>query len=397
MRVFLSGSTYHVAACAGFAPRGFARCHAHIVTDRSGRPLINRFQANNFEVQLRRMASPDVNPSVVPSGYGPRSLNLAYNPAVTPTYPTGVGSNSTIVAIVDAFGYTQAERDLGIYRKQFGLPPCTKANGCFIKLNQAGVAGSYPPQDDGWAQESALDVDMASAMCPNCKIMLVEATTNSFTNLATAVNTAVSKGAHVVSNSYGGGEAGSTTVNGHYHHGGVAITASSGDDAFAAGPQFPATSQYVTAVGGTALTFVPATGFSQKVWFDGSHGAGSGCSTIYPKPAWQHDPLCTKRMEADVSAVADPATGVAVYGPTSGTSSAWLVFGGTSVSAPLVGGIYGAHGATVTLGSPYGASVHLTDVKTGNNGTCGGTYFCQAKVGYDGPTGLGTPTGEVGF
>jgi subtilase family serine protease len=341
--------------------------------------------------------------NIVPAGYGPRALNLAYNPAVTPTYPTGVGKSTTTVAIVDAFGYTEAERDLGIYRKTYGLSPCTKANGCFIKLNQSGVAGSYPAQNDGWAQESALDIEMASAMCPNCKIMLVEATTNSSGNLAAGVNTAVAMGAHVVSNSYGGAEAGSTGFNASYHHPGVAITVSSGDNAFAAGPQFPATSQYVTAVGGTSLTFTSSAGFTQKVWFDSidGSGAGSGCSKLYPKPAWQHDALCTRRMEADVSAVADPATGVAVYGPlgapSSHTTSGWLEFGGTSVAAPLVGGIYGAHGATVVLGSAYGATVHLSDVTLGHNGSCGGTYFCTAKPGYDGPTGRGTPTGEHGF
>jgi subtilase family serine protease len=320
---------------------------------------------------------------------------------VLATYPNGVGSRATTIAIIDAFGYVSAESDLQVYRSMYHLPACTTANGCFAKYNQAGQKSNYPSPRLGWAQQTALDLDMASAMCPQCKIILVEADNDLGQNLVAAVNTAVAKGAHVVSNSYGGGEVGSNSFNPSYHHPAVAITASSGDSGFAAGPQFPATSQFVTAVGGTALTFSSSAGFTQKAWCTDppacGEAAGSGCSTVYPKPAWQTDTLCTKRMEADVSAVADPDTGVAVYGPTSGTSSGWLVFGGTSVAAPLVGGIYGANGGTVTLGSPYGATAHLTDVHAGNNGTCGGTYFCKSVVGYDGPTGLGTPTSVHGF
>jgi hypothetical protein len=197
----------------------------------------------------------------------------------------------------------------------------------------------------------------------------------------------------VISNSYGGGESGTTSYESAYNHAGVAITVSSGDSGY--GVQFPASSPHVTAIGGTSLTRANNTrGWSETTW----SSAGSGCSTVYAKPSWQTDSLCTMRMEADVSAVADPNTGVAVYGPNSSGKSAWLVFGGTSVAAPLIGGIYAVNGGSVNYGSnPYGSTSNLNDVTTGSNGSCGGTYFCTAGAGYDGPTGLGTPKNATPF
>jgi subtilase family serine protease len=362
-----SGNTFHRAAC-GVAPAGFARCHAHIVTDAAGNAIAN--------------AQPPI------SGYTPADLVSAYN-------ITSSGSSTTIIAAVDAFGYNDAEANLGVYRAQWGLPACTTANGCFKKLNQNGQQGSYPTQDLGWAQESALDIDMLSAMCPNCQIWLVEANSNSYSNLATAVNTAASLGAHAISNSYGGGEGGTQAYEPSYNHATIAVTASTGDNGYAAGPQFPATSPHVIAVGGTHLVHDGSKrGWAETVWA----GAGSGCSTVYSKPAWQHDTGCTKRMEADVSAVADPATGVAVYGPTSG-GNAWLKFGGTSVSAPIIGGIYGVNGKNVKSYAKtlYKKASHLYDVTSGSNGSCGGSYKCTGMPGYDGPTGLGTPNGSKIF
>ena len=365
-----SGSTFHVRACQQVVGHA-ARCHAHIVSDAAGHLIVN--------AALHPPA---------PSGYSPASLRDAYK-------ITGSGSSSTIVAIVDAYGYTKAESDLGVYRSQFGIPACTTANGCFKKLNQNGVQGSYPAQNTGWAQESALDLDMASAMCPNCKIYLIEANSASYANLATAENTAAAQGAHAISNSYGGSETGTTGYESAYNHPGIAVTVSSGDSGYAAGPQFPATSPHVPAVGGTHLvTASNSRGWTETVW----SGAGSGCSQLYAKPAWQHDAGCTKRVEADVSAVADPNTGVAVYGPTSARRSGWLVFGGTSVAAPLVAGVYGVNGGAVNYGSdPYNNTGALFDVTSGSNGSCGGSYLCTATVGYDGPTGLGTPNGSTAF
>jgi subtilase family serine protease len=168
---------------------------------------------------------------------------------------------------------------------------------------------------------------------------------------------------------------------------------SSGDSGY--GVQFPASSPHVTAVGGTSLVRSSSSrAWSETVW----SGAGSGCSSVYTKPTWQKDLGCSRRTVADVSAVADPNTGVAVYGPASRTRSGWLAFGGTSVAAPLIGGIYGVNGTAVSYGSdPYSHLSALYDVTSGSNGSCGGSYLCTAVAGYDGPTGLGTPHGVTAF
>jgi subtilase family serine protease len=354
----------HARVCAGPAEEGTARCHAHLVMNDSGQVMA----------------------AVTPSGYSPADLRSAYK-------VTGTGASSTIIAIVDAFGYPNAERDLGTYRTQFGLPACTTANGCFKKVNQRGVQGSYPATNTGWSQETALDLDMASAMCPGCTLLLVEADSATFQNLATAVNTAAAMGAHAISNSYGGGESGSSTFEPFYNYAGIAVTVSSGDGGF--GVEFPASSPHVTAVGGTSLVRSSnSRGWSESAW----SGAGSGCSTVYAKPSWQTDSGCARRTVADVSAVADPNTGVAVFGPANSRSSAWLVFGGTSVAAPLIAGIYGVNGTAVNHGNdPYRHVSSLNDVTSGSNGSCGGSYLCTAVAGYDGPTGLGTPIGITAF
>lgn len=358
-----SGKVFHRAVC-GRAVARTARCHAHVVTDAAGHPLSAK-QA----------------PPSGPSGYGPADLRDAYK-------ITATGSASAIIALVDAYGYTNAEADLGTYRTQFGLSACTTSNGCFRKLNQKGKQGGYPAQDLGWAQESALDLDMASAMCPGCTLFLVEAKTNSFANLAASVDTAARLGAHAIGNSYGGSETGSQKYESSYDHPGVAITASSSGGE--SGLQFPATSPNVTAVGGTSLT----RDGSNRGWAEIAFGSG-GCSTIYAKPKWQKDKGCTKRTVVDAAAVADPATGVAVYGPINATQSGWLVFGGTSVSAPLIAGVYGANGGKVKYGSnPYKDSADLFDIISG--GSCG-SYLCEAGPGYDGPTGMGTPNGVNAF
>jgi subtilase family serine protease len=339
---------------------GTAACHARVIVDGEGHA-----DATNG-----------------PSGFHPADLINAYGiPA---------GGNLTTIAIVDAYGYPSAESDLGVYRAQFGLAACTTANGCFRKVDQRGGT-AYPQLNVGWSQETALDLDMVSAICPSCKILLVQADSASFANLAAAEDTAAGLGALVISNSYGGGENGSSAYESHYNHLGVAITASSGDSGY--GVEFPASSPHVTAVGGTHLVKdTSARGWTETVW----SGAGSGCSTTYAKPAWQTDSGCAMRTVADVSAVADPNTGVAVYGLVRKGRPGWMVFGGTSVAAPLIAGVYGASGggATNTL---YSNTASLNDVVSGSNGSCGGSYLCTAGAGYDGPTGLGTPNGLAAF
>ena len=326
--------------------------------------------------------------AATPSGIGPSDLTSAY------ALPSG-GSGAT-VAIVDAYDDPNAESDLATYRAQYGLPACTTANGCFKKVNGSGQSSPLPTADSGWAGEISLDVDMVSAVCPNCHILLVEAASADDNSLFTAIDSAVSLGAKYVSNSWGGSESSSeTSQDADLNHPGVAITVSSGDDG--TGAEYPASSRYVTAVGGTSLTKSSSTsrGWTEKAWTS----AGSGCSAYETKPTWQTVTTnCSRRAEADVSAVADPATGVAVY-QTYGASG-WSVYGGTSASAPIIAGVYALAG---TPGSsdypasyPYAHQSNLFDVTSGSNGSCGAP-ICTAGSGWDGPTGLGTPNGVSAF
>ncbi|MFL5588564.1 MAG: peptidase S8 [Ktedonobacteraceae bacterium] len=322
-----------------------------------------------------------------PGGYGPSDLQSAYK------LPSATAGSGQTVAIVDAFNDPKAESDLGVYRSTFGLSPCTTANGCFRKVNQSGGT-TYPPSDIGWSQEISLDLDMVSAICPKCHILLVEANDNSFNNLGKAVNEAVKLQANEVSNSYGGSEFSSeTSFASFYNHPGHVITASSGDSSY--GSQIPAAFNTVTSVGGTTLKRASdARGWSEQVW----SGTGSGCSGFIPKPGWQSDTGCNHRALNDVSADANPSTGVAVYDTFH--ESGWLVFGGTSVSSPIIASVYALAGnaGSVTYGSySYSHRTGLFDVTSGSNGSCGGSYLCKAKVGYDGPTGLGTPKGTSSF
>ncbi|MEV6948820.1 putative Ig domain-containing protein [Streptomyces sp. NPDC051172] len=332
--------------------------------------------------------------AAAPSGLSPANLHSAYN------LPSTGGSGLT-VAVVDAYNDPNAESDLATYRSTYGLSSCTKANGCFKQVSQTGSTTSLPTNDTGWAGEEALDIDMVSAVCPNCNIILVEANSANDTDLGIAENEAVSLGAKFVSNSWGGSESSAQTSEdtSYFKHPGVAITVSAGDSAY--GAEYPATSQYVTAVGGTALsTSSNSRGWTESVWHTSStEGTGSGCSAYDPKPSWQTDSGCSKRMEADVSAVADPATGVAVYDTYGG--SGWAVYGGTSASSPIIAGVYALAG---TPGStdypakyPYSHTGNLYDVTSGNNGSCSPSYFCTAGTGYDGPTGWGTPNGTTAF
>ncbi|MDD5296484.1 MAG: S53 family peptidase [Rhodocyclaceae bacterium] len=400
-----SGAVFHVKACGGPAVLDSARCHAHIVTDSAGTPRQNLDRhGRGFTPPADTGTGTNATANVTPAGYSPADLRSAYGLSSTDGWMSTSGS--TTIAIVDAYGYTNALKDLNVYRNQFGLgtlPTCssTVTKTCFAKYNQKGQQTAYPQQNTGWAQETALDLQMASAMCPSCKIILVEANSASYSDLATAVNTAAKLGAHVISNSYGGGEAGTTSYNSAYTHPGIAITVSSGDAGY--GVEYPASSPNVTAVGGTSLyretdlTTYPR-GWYEAVW----SGAGSGCSTVYGQPSWQAGlgTACRMRTVADVSAVADPATGVAVYAPISSTSSAWVVFGGTSVAAPLIAGMFAINNTTPSLnaqslyqecGAQGQACTYLNDVTSGSNGSCGGTYLCTAGAYYDGPSGLGTP------
>jgi subtilase family serine protease len=340
------------------APAGYAACMSQLMVAANGKAVL----------------------AATPSGYGPAEIRSAYN------LPSSGGAT---VAIVDAFDDPNAASDLNTYRSTYGLPPCTTGNGCFTKVNQRG--GSTPPAAHAaWALEISLDTDMVSAACPGCRILLVEADSNSFSDLAAAVNYAATQGVAAISNSYGGRDQRQLAA---YNHKGIAITASSGDHGY--GVSSPASFRTVIGVGGTSLhPAANARGWRETAW----SGAGSGCSTLNSKPAWQTSATqCAGKAIADASAVADPNTPLAVYDTYQ--QPGWLRVGGTSASSPIIASVYalGGHLADYPAAYTWGHTSHLYDVKSGSNGSCPTSVWCHAGAGWDGPTGLGTPHGLAAF
>jgi len=349
---------------------------------------------------------PDV--SKVP-GYGPASLQSAYG---LTRAAARQGSGKTI-AVVDAFSDPRAASDLAAYRKHFGLPPCTTASHCLRIINQNGKSHPLPKANTGWAVEESLDLDMVSASCPRCRLVLVESNAPTNASLGRAENAAIAAGARFVSNSWSGTESRGQWVNNHYfNHPGDAIVFAAGDSGY--GTVYPADLQFVTAVGGTTLRHRASGGraWTETAWGSAdpaaSGGTGSGCSPLTAKPSWQRKSVdvaaggCANRTENDVSAVANPATGVAVY-DTYQTHGTWAQLGGTSAAAPFITGIYALAGypapRTYPASYPYQHPAHIFDVTSGVNGVCPATssYLCHAQRGYDGPTGLGTPNGTYEF
>jgi hypothetical protein len=354
-----------------------AGCEAQVVTDASGDPLAG--------------SSPPG------SALGPQQLHGAYD-----LPDTAAGGTAPVVAIVDAYDDPNIEADLGAFDTQYGLPGCTTANGCFTKVNQSGGT-SYPAANASWDLEISLDVETVHAICQDCKILLVEASSASISDLGTAENEAASLGAVAISNSWGAAESAlgssETVFDSSFDHPGVAITASTGDGGY--GVEWPAVSPYVTAVGGTTLTVGAGNTYGgESAWVDG----GSGCSTVETRPSWQAGlGGCTMRSVADVAADADPNTGAAVFDsvPYQGASG-WFQVGGTSLASPIIASVYALADNTSTIANgstpyAYRGTTALHDVTTGNNGSCGGSYLCTAGPGYDGPTGVGTPDGVAAF
>ncbi|HKE38124.1 MAG TPA: S8 family serine peptidase [Candidatus Baltobacteraceae bacterium] len=335
-------------------------------------------------------------------GYTPRDLQSAYR---LPSASRGTGQ---IVAVVAAYDDPHAESDLNVYRARFHLGSCTSANGCFQKTNEYGAHGHYPQADRGWAAEMSLDLDAVSAVCPKCKLLLVEATTNSGRDLGFAVKAAAHEGASVISNSYGGYEYAAYDPN-FDQRGKAIVVAGTGDSGYF--PEQPAAFATVVAVGGTTLERANnARGWTERVWNDADVGAtGSGCSDFVAKPSWQTDKGCPTRAAADVAAVGDPLTGIAVYDSFPlGTNrpGGWLVIGGTSAATPVIAAIYGLAGNGKMLSSTFAKSIYdaagsrtLHHINKGNNGSCPQVYeyICNAGKGYNGPTGWGTPNGIGAF
>jgi Ricin-type beta-trefoil lectin domain/Subtilase family len=279
-------------------------------------------------------------------------------------------------------------------------------------VNQQGKAGPLPRSSASWAIEESLDLDMVSAICPHCKILLVEAENNKIGQLARAEQTAVTLGARYVSNSWSGSEfVGQDTFDHYFNHPGDAIVFASGD--FGYGAEYPPDLQYVTSVGGTTLRHRSSgnRSWSESAWGSATSadGTGSGCSTFEAKPSWQRASVdstapsgCLNRTENDVAAVANPATGVAVY-DSYRTGGTWGVIGGTSVATPIITSVYALAGRPAAhsypAAYPYQHTSHRYDVSGGVNGICESIrrYLCHGVRGYDGPTGLGTPAGTGAF
>jgi subtilase family serine protease len=396
-------------------------------------PKVARVCATGF-YQCMAYVRTDLTPVAAPAaphpGYGPKELHSAYE------LPWKGGKHATI-AIVDAYDDPTAEHDLAVYRSYYHLPACTTKNGCFHKVNQDMQSSPLPRPDADWALEESLDLDMVSAICPQCHILFVEASSADETNVTldhssdlghAAAMAATWPGVVAISNSYGslGVEPDEAkTLDFEYDHPGIAVVVSSGDSGY--GAAFPADSKYVIAAGGTSLTRSTNTkrGWTESAWTSPAAGqaipevfgaGGSGCSMWESKPKWQKDKGCKGRTIADFAAVADPATGVAIYVsyPSANTPiTGWTVVGGTSVSSPILSAVYGLAGnkgvtssRNVALRYPaerlYTHTKDLWDVTTGATSpapvTCsGGAYVCQAGKGYDGPTGNGTPHGIKAF
>jgi subtilase family serine protease len=339
--------------------------------------------------------------------------DFASAPALSPSdlqnlYDTAAGTSGgygQTVGIVDAYDDPNAEADMTAFRNYYGIAPaCTSANGCFRKLSEYGSTTSLPPaaasEPGNWDLEISLDLDMVSAICPNCSIRLIEAASTSVGDFGQAENEAVVQGARFVSNSWRGPEYGSGEVNdqnSYYNHPGVVTTASSGDYGYAQGASWPAVSQYVTAVGGTVVAG-SKNYWTQQAWSLNSTGysAGSGCSAYIPRPVWQTliytGCSSTSRAESDVSAIAG-GNGVTFWDTYNGHGGLGSI-GGTSAASPIVASLYALNG-TPTADNPefypfrHGSAV--TDINDGtNNGGCG-TPTCVSGFGWDGPTGLGTP------
>jgi subtilase family serine protease len=385
-----SGSSHWVYACGTLRP---GRLHCLVIKNTAAHPTAQT-----------------VRPNAIPSGngYGPSQFQSAYGL----TAASGADGSGTTVAVVDAYNDPTAASDLATYRSAAGLPALT--SGQFTQYNQEGETSPLPataPADDDWTLEESLDVDMVSAICPLCKIDLVEANNDSGTGLYVAEETAATTlGAKYISNSWGGSETSTDTTYDSEYFGvsGVVYTASAGDSAYSGGVIYPATSPHVVSVGGTSLnTSSNARGWTESVWETSStEGTGSGCSSNEPQPSWQAalsviTAVCSHRVDNDVAADADPNTGAAVYDTTNGNGG-WNEVGGTSESSPMIASVFAlagnnGNGGDNAADSIYTHTSNLYDVTSGSNGSCSSSILCTAKTGYDGPTGWGTPDGLTAF
>ena len=391
---FNSGELSASAACASPAP-GYARCASEKLIFRAGGAPVRFVSPSGTAAPPAPTGAAAPASSGGVAGYSPGELQSAYN---LTSLITTQGAGETI-ALVDAYDDPSAEVDLKQYRSEFGLPACTTANGCFHKAEQSGIKAS--PSNDDWSLEVSLDLDMASAICPKCNILLEESKNNYLPALAAAAHeAAATPGVVAVSNSYTLSESelypSWTAYEGDYTHAGVAFTAASGDAGYAV--NFPAVMSTVTAVGGTSLQ-LSGGAWSQTAW----EKTGAGCSQYVARPEWQkalgatYESGCSKRSDNDVSADANPNTGAAVYDTFNGNGG-WEVVGGTSEASPIIAGFYALIGQEAGVGGAAWDYSHLEafkDVVGGLDENGCSSYLCEAVLGYDGPTGLGTPEGNA--
>ena len=424
----------------------FALARVPVASTEVGRPGVRRYTVGAGAVTVGPAGG--LTPALLASAYG---------------YTGATGGSSQTVAIVDAYDDPKIEEDLAIFDTQYKLAACTTANGCFKKVSQSGSPSVLPEADTtGWSVEISLDVEAVHAACQACKVLLVEANSSKFTDLAAAVNEAVSLGATEVSNSYGGPEA-ESVASAAYKHPGVVIAAATGDHGYDGWtyvnesifpperPNIPSTLPSVVSVGGTTLKLTEAGSRAAETVWDGNgpvdssefnEGAsGGGCSTLFTAqpwqlsvPGWGATGCGSKRLAADVAAVADPLTGFDIHDSYNcGTSceaftggKTWLTIGGTSLATPLISALYALAGGgsgvnypALTLYGHLGDPSSVYDVTAGGNGYCGGapksacgnpnapgffekgltlhvdceyTTACNAAVGFDGPSGVGTPS-----
>ncbi len=394
--------------CATPKP-GYASCAAEALVSRQNHALIHPRRERSYSVYRTRLsalaalahpqldtaqtngAQSDTEPAAapLPQAGTPAFLQQAYDL----TYLSETAGGSATVGIVDAYYDPTAATDLATFRSNYGLPACTTANGCLTVDAQTSTTNT------GWGGEVSLDLDAVSAICPNCHIVLVEAPSASLSDLTNAIQTAHQLGATYISNSWG--EDGGSLPDSGFSFAGSTTFASAGDSGYTGSPQYPAALPDVTAIGGTTLTYAPQTprGYTESVW----NGTGSGCDTGQSKPSWQtgDNTGCNGRSYNDISADADPNTGLDVYDSGYG---GWVLVGGTSLSSPLTAAYYALIGnAGVTDAWPYQHASLLNDVTAGNDVDASDRDpqctsdpgICQSGVGFDGPTGNGTISGDA--
>jgi hypothetical protein len=411
LRALVGAANVHDAtaadACGPPAP-GHVACMAQIiVSSRSGRALAATPTRRPRSDQVR--ASPLLGPIAPASAF---TVEPAGEPVATSAPSAGTplylqqaydltalaasAGSGRVIAIVDAYNDPTAASDLAYYRTSFGLPPCTVGSGCLSIVGQTGTSTLPSATNTGWGEEESLDLDAVSALCPNCHILLVEANSAGTSDLETAEQAALASGATLISNSWGGQQAPGYAAS-DFSRAGVAVLAATGDWRYNSDdelPGWPASLASVDAIGGTTLTAsTTPRGFTETGWADTT----SGCAD-QAKPVYQTDTGCAGRAYGDISADADPASGISGYDSAIG---GWAVFGGTSLATPLTAAYYALIGGSAGEGNAawdYAQGDLLNDPLSGNNSNgaaCTPSYICNAGVGYDGPTGMGSISGDV--